>query len=180
MKKTILFVVFALFVSFTSFAQSAMKVGYINVDYVLTQLPDTKLVEQQLKEHEKQLQNQLQAKGTDFEAKVAEFRRTGESMLPAIRADKEKELQNLQRSIQEFQSNAQQSLQKKQVELLDPVYTKIQTSIDAVSKEHGFTYIFSSHVAGAPILLFAKEEYDVANLVLKNLGVTPAPKQDKK
>ena len=179
MKKTTLFVAFALFISISSFAQSAMKVGYINVDYVLTQLPDTKQVEQVLKEHEKQLQNQLQAKGADFEAKVAEFRRTGETMIPAIRADKEKELQNLQRSIQEFQANAQQSLQKKQVELLDPVYTKIQNAIDAVSKEHGFTYVFSSHVAGAPILLHADEQYDVANLVLKSLGITPAQKDKK-
>lgn len=155
-------------------AQSAnLKIGYTNVDYILSQLPEAKQIESQLKTHEEQLGAQLQSKMKEFEDKYKSFMETQESLTPVIRNDKQTELQTLQTNIQQFQQEAEKSLQQKQVELLKPAYDKIQTSIDVVAKENGFTHVFSNDAGGVPILLFATEEDDISNLVLANLGVTP-------
>jgi outer membrane protein len=81
----------------------------------------------------------------------------------------------LQARIQEFQRGAEQQLQKKYQELVNPVIQKIQKNIDLVAKENGFTYVFNLD-AGAgttPILLFAPEDGNITDLVLRKAGVTP-------
>lgn len=154
-------------------AQSApLKIGYTNVDYILSKLPEAKQIESELKTHEEQLGAQLQAKMKEFEGKYKTFMETQESLTPVIRNDKQNELQTLQTNIQKFQQEAEKSLQQKQVELLKPAYDKIQSSIDQVAKENGFTHIFSNDAGGVPILLYATEQDDISNLVLVNLGVT--------
>ena len=154
-----------------------MKIGYINVDYVLSQMSDTKEVHEALQEHDLLLQEQLKAKGDDFQTKVEEFNASAASLIAEVRMDKEKELQSIQRSIQEFQGQAQQSLQKKRAELLNPLYAKIQKAIEAVSKEEKFSHVFGTHAGNVPFLLYAEKEYDIGTLVLKHLGVTTEEKE---
>ena len=53
-------------------AQTAsLKIGYTNVDYILSKLPEAQQIESELKTHEEQLGAQLQAKMKEFEEKEA-------------------------------------------------------------------------------------------------------------
>jgi len=83
-------------------------------------------------------------------------------------------LQGLQESIQKFQQDAQTSLQNKQTALMDPVFKKVGKAIEDVAKENGFAFIMAPQVmGGGDILLYSDEKYNVSDLVLKKLGVTP-------
>lgn len=156
---------------------SSIKIGYTNAEYILSNMPEAKQIEADLKVHEQQLTAQLEAKSKDFQAKVAEYQRTAENMIPEVRADKEQELQNLQQSIQKFQQDAQTSLQRKQGELLQPAFDKIQKAIDEVAKANGYSHVFNSGQpeVGLNILLYAREEDNISDLVLKQLGIDPPP-----
>ncbi len=153
---------------------SELKIGYTNVNYILSQLPETKQIESELKTHEEQLGAQLQSKMKEFEDKYKAFSDlAGQGNVdPVILNDKQTELQNLQSSIQKFQQEAEQSLQVKQQELLKPAYDKIQSNIDAVAKENGYTHIFATDTQGAPILLYAQKQDDISDLVLAKLGIS--------
>lgn len=157
-----------------SMAQTAapLKIGYTSVEYVLSQMPESKQIESQLKDYSTQLKNQLDAKQTDFRTKLEAYQKGGQAMPDPVRADKEKELQNLQQSMQEFQQNAEASLQQKQQALLKPALDKLQKNIDAVAEENGYTYILNSDGA-SPVLLHGPKDGDVSDLVLKKMGVTP-------
>jgi outer membrane protein len=154
-------------------AQTSLKIGYTNVDYILSQLPEAKQIEAEYKAYEAQLQKQLQSKYQEFQQKVEVFQKNAATMAEAVRNDKQEELQNLQASIEKFQRDAEQSLQKKQLDLFQPAYDKIQKTIDVVAKENSFSHVFSSDAAGMPVLLYAAEEHNISDLVLKKLGVTP-------
>ncbi len=181
MKKNVIFLVALLITSFTVKAQtSEIKIGYTNAEYILSFLPESKQIESELSDYQKQLSTQLDSKMQEFQTKVADFQKNQANMIPEVRADKQQELQNLQASIEKFQQDAQTSLQKKQTELLQPAYDKIQNAIDVVAKENGYTYVFNSGQpeVGLHILLYAKDEDNISNLVLKKLGITP-PANDK-
>lgn len=90
-----------------------------------------------------------------------------------IRADKETEIQNLQQSIQKFQVDAENSLGNKRNQLLGPVYEKIGNTIKQVSLENGYTHVFSAGSIGVDILLYAREQDDISNLIFAKLGITP-------
>lgn len=167
-------IVAVMFLGFQSNAQ--VKIGYTNVDVVLGQLPETKTVEAELKTKKDQYDALYKQKVTEFQTKLAAYEKGAATMSDVIKADKEKELQTAQASIEEFQKSAQDDLQKKQNQLLAPILQKIQTGIDGVAKENAYTHVFNIDAGQGttPILLYATEESNITNLVLKKLGVEPA------
>lgn len=174
MKKVVfgLVAVVAMFGSISG-AVAQQKIGHVDIQYILTTLPEYKEVESQLKTLESQLMKQSQAKEQEFQQKLQEYQEGAASMADVVRADKERELQALQASYAEFQQTAQTSLQTKTQELLNPLYTKIGTAIDEVAQENGYSHILNVGVAQLDIVIYGNKDYDVSNLVLTKLGITP-------
>ena len=154
-------------------AQAPLKIGYTDVQYVLSQMTESKQIESELKTYNDQLAAQLKSKSSEFETKVKDYQQKSGTMTEVVKADTEKELQRLQQSIQEFQRTAEQSLQQKQQTLLKPALDKLQKNIDLVADENGFTYVFNSDGGGSPLLLHAPKDGDISDLVLKKMGITP-------
>tara|TARA_B100000989_G_scaffold75072_1_gene53097 strand:+ start:1502 stop:2035 length:534 start_codon:yes stop_codon:yes gene_type:complete len=158
--------------SFKSISQD-LKIGYTNVEYLLTFLPETKQVQSEVSAYGTQLQNQLQSKITDFQSKADVFQKSAATMTDLIRADKQEELQNLQASIQKFQAEAQTSIAQREADLFKPLFEKISNAINVVSERENFTHVFSAGGPGADVLLYAKPTDDISNLVLAELGIDP-------
>lgn len=154
-------------------AQESLKIGYTNADYVLSLLPEAKQIDAELKAYEKQLQNQIQAKYNNLQEKMSDYQANAASWDDLIRTDKEEEIQNLQQSIQKFSTDAETSMNNKRNQLLKPVYEKIGTAIEQIAVENGYSHIFSAGAPGFDVLLYAREQDDVSNLILKKLGITP-------
>lgn len=154
-------------------AQAPLKIGFTSVEYVLSQMPESKQIESELKTYGTQLESQMKAKQTEYQTKLEAYQKGASTMTPVIKADKEKELQTLGQNIQEFGQTAQQSLQQKQQTLLRPVLDKIQKNIDAVANEQGYTYILNSDSGSNPILLHGPKDGDVSDAILKKMGITP-------
>jgi outer membrane protein len=152
------------------------KTGYADFEYIFSQLPDAKLIEAEMKTHSDQLQNQLKAKYQEYQTKVQAYQGLPATTPDPIKKDKETELTQLQESIQKFQQDAQTSLQKKNTDLMDPVFKKVGKAIDDTAKENGYSFIFSSQIigGGGDILMYSDEKYNISVLVLKKLGVTVA------
>ena len=160
-----------------AFSQN-IKIGYTNVEYILSFLPETKQVQAEVQAYGTQLQNQLQSKITDFQSKAEVFQREAASMTEIIRADKQEELQNLQNSIEKFQREAQTAITTKETELFKPLFEKISNAINKVAEKESFSHVFSAGVPGVDVLLYAKPSDDISNLVLKELGIDP-PKTEE-
>lgn len=178
MKTKWIFILAFLVVALSAEAQDiGLKIGYTNAEFILGNMPEAKEIESELKDYEKQLSTQLESKATEFQAKAEDFQRNVENMIPEVRNDKQRELQNLQQSIEKFRVDAQTSLQRKQGELLQPAYDKIQEAIDFVAKANGYTHIFNSGQpeVGLNILLYGRDEDNISDLVLKQLGIEPPP-----
>ena len=154
------------------------KIGTANVEYILSNLPEMKKLESDIKVYEQQLKTQLDSKTAEYQRKLDEYQRGVESgmLLPSIRADKEKELMMLQQSIQDFERTAQEDLQSKYLSMLEPITEKVQASIDKVAAANNYTYIITTNIqySGDKIILYSKykDAYDISSLVLKDLGVT--------
>ncbi|MBC8154180.1 MAG: OmpH family outer membrane protein [Bacteroidetes bacterium] len=161
----------------TAAVAGPVKLGYTNIDVILSQTPESKDIQNQLQIQKTQAENELKRLQKEFEDKLAAYEKGLPQMSEVIKADREKELQSLQGRTQEFSRSAEQQLQTKYGQLVNPVMQKIQKNIDAVAKENGFTYIFNLD-AGAgttPILLYAPEEGNITDMVLKKMGIAPLP-----
>ncbi|KAB7732164.1 OmpH family outer membrane protein [Rudanella paleaurantiibacter] len=161
----------------TATAAGPLKLGYTSMDYLLSQVPEAKDIQNQLTIQRTQLENEAKRLEKEFQDKLQAYEKGAAQMSEVIRADREKELQGLQTRYQEFQRNAESQLQNKYQQLVNPVLQKIQKNVDAVAKENGYSYVFNLDAGAgtAVILLVAPEEHNITDIVLKKMGVTPAP-----
>jgi outer membrane protein len=173
MRTTLLLILLGCF-AFTTQAQT-QKIGYADTEYILSQMPEMKQLENDLKTHATQLENQLKAKSQELQTKYGAYQNMPATTPDAIKKDKESELTQLQENIQKFQQDAQASIQKKQTDLMEPIYAKVHKATEDVAKENAYSFIINSQLgAGADVLLYNDENYDISKLVLKKLGVTPS------
>lgn len=165
----------ALFISIASFGQEAQKLGYADTDYILTQLPDAKKVDSELKAHGAQLEAQLKAKSDEYERKLKDYQANASKWVDAVVQDKTNELQALQQQFQKFQQDAEASYQKKFQDLMAPLYDKVGKAIAEVAKENGYSFIITLNTTqgGERVLHYKDPQFDISNLVLKKFGVTP-------
>lgn len=162
--------------AFTSAQAQTQKIGYADWEYIFSQMPQYKQIDSELKTHGAQLESTMKAKQQDFEAKYKAYQSMPATTPEAIKADKERELAQLQEGFQKFQQEAQASIQKKQTDLMAPIYEKIGKAIEEVAKENGYSFIINPQISGGvDILLYSDEQYNISNLVLKKFGITPAP-----
>jgi outer membrane protein len=154
---------------------SAQKIAHVNLDSLITLLPESKVAQQAVQDYAKQLEQQVTAMQTELQTKYTEFQEKSKDMPELVRASKEKELNDLNQRIQDFQQQAQTDYQKKSAELSKPVYEKAKKAIDQVAKENGFRYVLDTSTG---LVLFKESADDIIDLVIKKLGVpaTPAAK----
>ncbi len=172
MKIKLLICSFTMFIMGMTIAQE-LKIGYTNAEYLLGLLPEAKQIEADLRAYETQLQNQLKAKYQDLQTKIGDYQANEASYNELIKADKQRELTNLQESLQQFQTDAEQSLVTKRNQLLQPAVEKIGTAIQAVAEENSYSLVLSAGSPGFDVLLYASEKHDVSKLVLEKLGIDP-------
>ena len=175
MRKLVLLLVLGLGAHLSQAQTASVKIGYADVDYIFSQLPESKAIEAELKSTQAQLKNQIDAKYQDFQKKLADYNANLNTMLDAVRQNTERELQQMQQNIEKLQADAQTTIQTKQTQLMDPVYKKVGKGIEDVAKENGFTFVLNQQIGGLDVILYGDEKMDISDMVLKKLGVTPKP-----
>ncbi|HLT74648.1 MAG TPA: OmpH family outer membrane protein [Ohtaekwangia sp.] len=179
--RTFLFIVAMGFCSSVAQAQTtSTKVGYADVDYIFSQMPEAKQIDTELKSLQTQLKNQIEAKAAEFQKKYQDYTQNINNMLEAVRLNTERELQQLQQNLQKLQEDAQVTIQNKNNQLMQPVYDKMGKAITDTAKENGFNMVLSQQIGGLDVVLYADEASDISDLVLKKMGITPkAPDAQK-
>jgi outer membrane protein len=177
MRKLVLLFVLALGM-ITTQAQTpsaSTKIGFADVDYIFSQMPEAKQIDTELKSTQAQLKNQIDSKTQEFQKKLADYQANLNTMLDAVRQNTERELTQLQENLQKLQQDAQVTIQNKQAQLMEPVYKKVGKAIEDVATENGYSFILNQQIGGLDVILYGDEKNDVSDLVLKKLGVTPKP-----
>lgn len=158
-----------------------LKVGYTNIEIVLSYMPDAIAVEKQLMEWVKKKQQQIEIKYSYLESLGREYQekdQAGTWNSPTEKADLEKKITDLQKEIQLTENGAEEELAERRATLLSPVQKRMQDAIDAVAKEGGFTYILNQTVGGGiPSILYGVDQFDVTDLIAAKLGIT-IPRND--
>ncbi|MBL0104952.1 MAG: OmpH family outer membrane protein [Bacteroidetes bacterium] len=168
MKKLILFAVMTLLMSGMTAVAQTLKFGHIDSGALIQMMPQTKQADSTLKRYAESLDAQLKGMTAEYQSKLQSYQSKADSLPDAIRAVKEKELSDLGQRIQDFQQNAQESIQSKKQELYGPIFKKAEDAIKEIAKEKAFSYIFDTSLG---TVLFAQDSDDIMSLVKAKLGL---------
>ena len=151
-----------------SFAQAQTKIGYINFQGLISQMPEAKTIKSQLDIYSKQFTDQLAVMNTELTTKGKEYQAQNTTMTDAVRTAKQTELQDLQKRMQDYNTQAQQKYEDKTNELSKPLIDKARTAITAVAKEKGYSYVLDSSQI---TLIVSPEGDDMMASVKTKLGL---------
>lgn len=153
-----------------SFAQ--LKIGYIDSDALMDQLPDVQDARQRLDAMIQEWQNELNQLERDWKTKYDDYEKRKLIMSEQTRAETESELVKLENQIAEYREKkfgTNGELFQKQDELMKPVQNKVFNAIKEVAQEEDLDFVFDR--SGDVMILYAKEKYDITAKVLAKLKI---------
>jgi outer membrane protein len=160
--------VLVLLAGFTAAAQD-LKFGHIDIQKLIMELPEKVEADKTLQKEATNLQNNLKVMSDDLDKKYTEYMAQRDTLSDLIRVTKEKEIQDYDQRIRNFSNLAQQNLQQKEQQLLQPIIEKVQKAIDVVGAENGLIYIFD--ISSKVVIYHSDKSVDCAPLVKTKLGV---------
>ncbi len=152
-----------------SFA-NAQKIAHIELDSLVSMMPETKTAKEVAQNYWKDLEKTVISMDNEFQTKYNDYLTNQATMSELVRKTKEDELQSLQRRIEEFKQQAQMEYQKKSAELTQPIMDKAKKGIEAVSKEGGYKYVLDTSAGN---VLYADPSEDILTAVKKKLDAMP-------
>lgn len=170
MKKIGLVLSVIFLVAFTSKLSAQLKIGYVDSDAIMKQLPDAQDTQKKLDAIIKEWQEELSKMEKDWKTKYDDYDKRKLILSEQKRVEIEKDLVQMEDQISKYRQDkfgVKGELFQKQEELMKPIQNRIFTAIQQIAKQDNYDFIFDR--SGDIIFLFAKEEYDVTKLVLEKL-----------
>ena len=104
---------------------------------------------------------------TEYQNKLKQYQAEVDTKTEEENTKRAQEVQTMEQSIRQYQGQAQQDLQKKESELLKPIFDKAKAAIQKVAKAQGFQYVLDSTQGSGVLLADGK---DLMADVKKELG----------
>ncbi|HLF20077.1 MAG TPA: OmpH family outer membrane protein [Bacteroidota bacterium] len=147
-----------------------MKIGHVNSNAIMKQLPDAQDAQKQLDALTAQWQDELNKMQGDWKRKFDDYDKRKLIMTEQRRSDSERELRELDQRIVDFRNQKfgqNGELFVKQNDLMKPVQDRVFKAIQDVAREEGYDYVFDR--SGEILLMFANDKYDLTEKVMDKL-----------
>lgn len=147
----------------------AQKLGYINSETILSEFEEFREAQSKLEVEGRRIEAEYYAMAGRLDSLQQEYERQKFILTEANRKAKETEIKTLSDRLRRFQTEKlgpQGEIYQKQQQIAAPILDKINRAIKKVGQEYGYDFIFDT-VQGN--ILYAKDSYDLTNVVLNEL-----------
>lgn len=158
----------ALLVPAQNISAQALKFGHLNRDEIITAMPEYDTAMKQYSAYGQELSNALELMQVEYNNKLDKYQQESKTLSDPVKQVREQELQDMLNRINTFQQSAQQKMQDKQQELLNPIVEKANKAIADVAKEGGFIYIYDSR---SLVYFDPAKSIDITAQVKTKLGI---------
>jgi outer membrane protein len=153
-------------------AVAQQQIRYIDSEYILDQTPEYATIQQKIDRLEEQWRSELQQRRDtvrkmyrEFESRELLYTQEERQQRQQEIAQAEQELENLRQRY--FGPNGE--LFQRQRDLMRPLQERVLTAVDEVATSEGYDFVFDR--SGDFLFMFARDQYDVSDQVLRELGI---------
>lgn len=167
------FLLLIVFVSaLTSNAQSkiGVKIGYIDMDYILENVPDYKEASMQLEQKAQKWKQDIEVKKNDI-SKMKDVLKSERALLTKELIDeREAEIKFLENELLDYQQkrfgpNGDLSVQK--TSITKPVQDQVFTAVQDIAEAKGYDFIFDK--SSDMTMLFSAKKFDISDQVVRTI-----------
>jgi len=149
-------------------AQTDLKIGFVNVAYIIQNAPQTVVVEQQLRNEFAERQAELESAIEAWQESGSQLERDRDVMSAAELESMERELTSRGRELERRQEDLQEDINFRQNELLNQLQNTIGRAVQAYVETEGYDLVVTQAV-------YVSDDIDITEEVLK--AISP-PEED--
>lgn len=167
--KALLCAFFVLAASQSAAFSQTLKIGIVDSEIILKQLPEAKDADTRLNEIITKYRDTLNLMEKDFTDGLASYEKQKGMMTPDAKTKEEERLMGIRQRYAQYQEEkfgAQGEVAQIREKYLSPLRSKIDEAIKAVAKEESLTLVMDK---ASPGILYVEEKYDVTFKVLDRM-----------
>lgn len=158
----------------TSGVANAQKVGHVNLERVIANMPETRTLQSDIQKISKTYSDDIQSMEKKLEDKYKKYTAEQASQTDEVNKQRAEEVQGENSRIQQAKQAAYQDIQEKQQKGLIPILQKAEKAVNEVATAKSLVYILDASAGKG--LLVAKGE-DIYDALKAKLGLLPDQKQ---
>ncbi|HKL19835.1 MAG TPA: OmpH family outer membrane protein [Halalkalibaculum sp.] len=154
-------------------AAAQQKTGYVDTDYLVSQIPEYQSVQQQLRSLSQEWRAELEGMQQEIERLKEDFSAREILYTEEIRKQKEQEISNKVQQRQQYleqKFGAEGDYFQRQKELLEPIQRQVFEAITRVAEREGFDFVLDR--TQNTEILFARDQWNLNDEVLRELGIS--------
>lgn len=148
---------------------TAQKLGIVDSKAIFDAMPEKVAAEAQLNELMARYSEENTKLEKEFNQKYADYQSLEAETPKSIKARRIQEIQENQRKISSYQQMVEQDMNARRAELLNPIKARLQSVIDSVGTEGGFSLVFD--VSKTPVAFKGADVVDITSAVKARLGI---------
>ncbi|AUC86230.1 hypothetical protein CW731_13505 [Polaribacter sp. ALD11] len=153
---------------------NAQKIGHVDYQRVIDNMPETRALSTTLEKLGKSYQSEIEGLKKKLEAKVQKYTAEQATQTETTNKQRAQEVQVDKARFDQAQQAAYQEMQKRQATDLEPIVMKAENAIKAIAATKGILYVFD---AKSLIVKEGEDLYDAAKAKLGLLKDNPKPQQ---
>lgn len=163
------FIIISLFFIFTiSNAQRGLKIGYVDMDYILENVPEYRQASQMLDQKIQEWKSEIALQQTKIDNLKEQLDNERPLLTPELIEEKEEEINYLQEQLfsyqnQKFGASGEFIVQKRQ--LIQPIEDQVFNALQEIGKARDYDFIFEN--SSEALLLFSAKRHDISDRVLQ-------------
>lgn len=162
-----------LFIGFSSIAQKSQRIGYIDMEYILQNVPDYNEAQNKINAKAITWQNNIDQQQKEIENLKTELNNEKVLLTEELIAEKEEDIQikiSELKKLQEtyFGSNGDLFFLRQQ--LVQPIQDLVYNAVQDIAVKRNYDFIFDK--SSDLVMLFSNEQYDVSELVISSINRT--------
>jgi outer membrane protein len=158
----------------------AQKVAYVDLDYILSNVPEYKSAQEQLDQISIQWQKEIETRLTEVDRLFKAFQAEEILLTQDMKKKREDEIITKEKEAKELQKQhfgVDGDLFKKRQELVKPVQDKVYNAIKELAEKQLIAILFNK--SADLNILFANPKFDKSGEVLEAMGFKPGATKEK-
>jgi Skp family chaperone for outer membrane proteins len=159
-----------LFFSYLNHAQKTLRIGYVNMDYILENLDDYKTATEEYEIRLNMWKKEISEREVEIENKLKELEIQRPLLTETLYNDFREEIDFEKEQLEfyrqkRFGPNGDWVAQEKI--LIQPIQDEVLAAVQLIAERNKFDYVYDK--SSAIVTLYSEKKYDISELVLKSI-----------
>ena len=168
--KVLLIMVAVMLASWTSFAQKSIRIGYIDTEYILENIPEYQTASSQLDAKVEKWKSEIEQRLSQVQQKKDQLNSESVLLTPELIKERQEEINVEEMEILDYQQkrfgpNGDLMIQKES--LMQPIQDQIFTAVQEIAANRSYDFVFDK--SADMTMLYSAERFDISEQVLRSI-----------